>query len=147
MHTPTSKTCIVRIRPESIFIFSQRRTDYGDFSVVPAIRMERNNDSVLIGQTVIESLRRSQYVPGEFNLKQAVIDYKDYLKSVGFRSLASFDRNTILLHFEEKEDGIDIQLWEQQTRGFAPSTSPSVSVASESSMLGDAILQILAQVK
>ena len=145
MPKPFQKTCTVHIRPEAFFVFSELRTDYGHVAVVPASRVARIADSITVGKAIITALFHSEDVPGEFDLRQSSIDYKEYLKSVGFRSWTAFEKHAFSIHVTETNDWIKLQLWEKQGQAFVPSNYPVVECQPEPSAIGTLICQIISQ--
>ena len=146
MPKPFQKSCGVHVRPESIFVFSSNRTDYGNLSSIPAHRLDRKSTPSEIGAAVLAALADSKDIKGEVNLRQATEAYKTYLKSVGFRSLAAFTKSSCHLHVREYSSKIVIHFWKQEGSAFLPSDRPELEVLPAAEALGLVIHSELSQV-
>jgi hypothetical protein len=113
----TRKRCNVRFRSDAIYIISLSDTPFGMFANVPFTKLKTDVEPVLLGTTILALLRSIPDRSADINLPNWRNNYKEYLKSLGFKTDNAFEKSSVLLSVELEEQKIAITPYESVSGG------------------------------
>jgi hypothetical protein len=111
------KSCSLYRKPKGFYIFGYLRTPYGGVGRPPAINLPLTANPAEIGNAILPIINGLSGEVTDVDLASASSTFRAHLKDLGFKTVATFEKNASVVGLEFDDDFYSIVFTQKDEHG------------------------------